>query len=171
MSLNIEIKARCRDYQKQLALAADLADSGPQLIQQRDTFFVVPQGRLKLRDFGDGRGELIQYDRPDQAGPKQSRYILIPTDDPEGMRRALAAALSIRGEVIKRRRLYLIGNTRIHFDQVEGLGDFIELEAVVGPEQSAQAAQQSAEYLMKQLEIQPTDLIDAAYIDLLECGS
>ena len=168
MSVNIEIKARSRDFQGQMALAADLADTGPHLIHQRDTFFHVSRGRLKLRDFGNGKGELIQYDRPDQGGPKKSTYSLVAVAEPDSLRGVLADSLGIRGEVVKRRTLFLAGSTRIHFDEVEGRGDFIELEVVMAPDQPPQEGHDTARQLMSDLAIQSEDLIDGAYIDLLE---
>lgn len=168
MSVNIEIKARASDFQRQMGLAAELADTGPRLLRQRDTFFVVSRGRLKLRDFGDGQGELIHYDRPDQKGPKRSQYSLATVDDPEAMRRVLADSLGIRGEVVKRRTLFLMGSTRIHFDVVKDLGKFIELEVVMALDQALENGQDIAQRLMQDLAIRSEDLIEGAYIDLLE---
>ncbi|MEA2039033.1 MAG: class IV adenylate cyclase, partial [Thermodesulfobacteriota bacterium] len=127
MSRNIEIKARARDLKKQAQLAVKLADGNPEVIFQEDTFFNVPFGRLKLRVFEDGTGELIQYERPDSRYPSESKYLLYATNNPEPLKEALTNALGVRAIVRKLRRVYLRGQTRIHFDQVEGLGDYIEL--------------------------------------------
>jgi predicted adenylyl cyclase CyaB len=167
MPTNVEIKARAADFEKQRSIAASLAVSGPELIVQRDTFFHVPRGRLKLREFADGSGELIQYTRADQTAAKTSSYKRVETTAPELLRQALAAALGVRGEVRKRRWLYLAGQTRIHFDDVEELGRFIELEVVLRDGQSIAEGQQIATALMAKLGIVGTDLIDGAYIDLL----
>ncbi len=167
MPTNVEIKARAADFEKQQSIAASLAGGGPQLIVQRDTFFHVPHGRLKLREFADGSGELIQYTRADQAAAKTSSYTRVETATPQRLRQTLAAALGVRGEVRKRRRLYLAGQTRIHFDEVEGLGQFIELEVVLRDGQSIDEGRQIAAALMIKLGIADTDLIEVAYIDLL----
>lgn len=95
MPRNVEIKARCRDFSRQAALAADLADGPSLVLQQQDTFFRVARGRLKLRRLGDGRAELIQYQRPDRPGPSESRYLRVPISDPE----ALEAALGVRARI------------------------------------------------------------------------
>lgn len=167
MPLNIEVKARARNPQRQQALAAALATSPPEILNQADTFFCVPDGRLKLRQFTEQRGELIFYQRPDLPGPKTSTYSISRTDEPTVLQAMLAAALGVVGEVRKERTLYLAGQTRIHFDQVEGLGTFLELEVVLRPEQSQEDGQRIADRLMGQLDIQQEDLVPGAYLDLI----
>ena len=171
MSMNVEIKAVARDFEGQQALAAQLTNDGPRLIRQRDTFFHAPRGRLKLRQFAEGDGELIQYERADERDAKTSNYTVVKTDHPDKLRCALGDALGIRGEVVKRRWLYLVGPTRIHFDQVETLGQFIELEVVMDEGQNVKEGEQAAARLMDTLGIQQSDLIDCAYIDLIERGA
>ena len=131
MPRNVEIKARITSVGALRPIAAALADAGPTPIAQDDTFFACAAGRLKLRDFGDGRGELIFYRRDDAAGPKLSSYVRTPTGDPAGLREALALAHGVVGRVRKARTLFLAGRTRIHFDEVEGLGAFLELEVLL----------------------------------------
>src|SRR4051812_8863814 len=167
MPANVEIKARLRDAAALHARAAALADGHPVLIRQTDTFFSLPRGRLKLRDFGDGSGELIFYDRPERAGPKVSDYHLTPTNDPIGLREALASALGVAGVVRKTRTLYLVGQTRVHVDAVEGLGDFMELEVVLRDGQGAGEGERVAREFMTKLGIADADLVTGAYIDLL----
>lgn len=167
MPANVEIKARVRDASVMHARATALADGPPVRIVQIDTFFSVAQGRLKLRDFGDGTGELIFYSRPDAAGPKVSRYCITPTADPAGLRRTLAMALDVAGVVGKRRTLYLVGQTRVHFDEVEGLGDFMELEVVLEEGQPAEEGERIARELMVRLRVADSDLVTGAYVDLL----
>jgi predicted adenylyl cyclase CyaB len=167
MGTNIEIKARARDFERQRKRADALAAGSAEHLVQEDTFFTVPFGRLKLRRLGDGSAELIQYDRDDSREPKESRYVFYRTEDPEGLEEVLAKALGIRGIVLKRRTVYLVGQTRIHLDQVEGLGAFIELEVVLDPGQDIQYGTAVAEDLMSKLEIEKEDLIAEAYVDLL----
>lgn len=171
MPENIEIKARATDLARQSAIAADMTDAPMTELRQTDTFFHVPGGRLKLREFGDGSGELIQYHRPDQSGPKTSSYVISKTDEPDSLKSALAAALGVRSVVRKVRRVWLAGKTRMHFDQVEGLGEFIELEVVLDDELEAETGHEIARQLMKRLMILPDDLVSGAYVDLLEAQS
>jgi len=164
---NVEIKARVADLAVVEARAAAMADSGPVDIAQDDTFFACPAGRLKLRELGPGRGELIHYDRPDQGGPKLSRYVIAPTSDPASLREALARAWGIAGRVRKQRRLYLAGRTRIHLDRVEGLGNFLELEVVLEPGDDLAGGEAEAQRIMAALGVSAEDLVEGAYVDLL----
>lgn len=164
---NIEIKARVTDLQAVEARAASLADEGPFDIAQDDTFFNCRQGRLKLRELAPDSGQLIHYQRPDQGGPKLSRYVIAPTPDPAALREALTRAYGLAGRVLKHRRLYLVGRTRIHLDRVEGLGDFLELEVVLAPQDDLAAGEAEARRIMHSLGIEDDALIEGAYVDLL----
>lgn len=167
MARNVEVKARLRDPEGTRAAAQRLAGSPTALLEQEDTFFSAAKGRLKLRLLPDGRGELIAYERPDAPGPKTSRYEVVPVEDPARMKAALAAALGVRGVVRKRRTLLLAGRTRIHLDTVEGLGDFLELEVVLGEDEPAEAGEAEARRLLHELGVDEADLLPGAYLDLL----
>lgn len=167
MVTNIEIKARVADPESLRQRVEALSDTAGELIPQEDTFFQIPSGRLKLRVIAPDYGQLIYYQRSDAAGPKRSDYLISLTREPETLKAALSAALGVRGRVRKERWLYWVGHTRVHLDQVEGLGSFMELEVVLQPGQSAEEGQMVAEALMGQLGLQETDLIEGAYIDLL----
>lgn len=170
MLANVEIKARARNSARIKVLAEALADTSSQLIEQEDVFFVVPRGRLKLRIFSSFSAELIYYEREDQPGPKESRYSISRISEPDSLKAVLQMSLGIRGIVRKQRTLYLAGQTRIHLDEVEGLGSFVELEVVMRTNQSHVDAVQIARGFMARLEIQDSDLIEQAYIDLLLGG-
>ena len=167
MPVNIEIKSCVRDSARIRALAETLAGDAGERLEQEDVFFRSPHGRLKLRISSTISGELIYYERKDQAGPKQSRYLISRTSEPESLKSVLRESLGIRGIVRKRRTLYRIGQTRIHLDEVDGLGFFVELEVVMNDGQSPAEGTKIAHDLMSQLEIEPSDLIEQAYIDLL----
>jgi adenylate cyclase class IV len=170
MPRNMEIKARLESVGSLAAKAAALADHGPILIDQDDTFFACANGRLKLRAFSATAGELIFYRRADQAGPKESFYVISPTASPDSLREALTLAHGQTGRVIKRRILFLVGRTRVHLDMVEGLGHFLELEVVLRGEESAASGVQEAHRLMAQLGVAPVQLVDGAYVDLLRAS-
>ncbi len=167
MPSNVEIKARAEDLHRIRKVAEALTDTPPQLISQEDTFFQVQSGRLKLRIFTEGHGELIYYQRRDSAGPRESRYAIAPVPSPEAIASLLGGALGIVGTVRKQRTLFLIGQTRLHLDDVEGLGQFVELEVVLKDGQPISNGVAIAEDLMSRLGIQPQDLVTAAYLDLL----
>jgi predicted adenylyl cyclase CyaB len=167
MPTNVEIKARLRNPARLKSLAEALALTPSQIILQEDIFFEVPRGRLKLRIFAPNSAELIYYEREDGPGPKESRYSLSQTSEPEALKTVLQKSLGVRGIVRKQRTLYLVGQTRIHLDEVEGLGSFVELEVVLQAHQSHADGVQIARGLMVKLEIQDSDLVEQAYIDLL----
>ena len=73
-------------------------------------------------------GQLIFYNRPDTSGPKLSDFRVSPVGDVEGMKTLLSLALGAIGCVKKVRTLYMVGQTRVHLDKVEGLGEFVEFE-------------------------------------------
>ena len=166
MARNVEIKAHVADMAALAARVAAIADSGPVEIPQDDTFFRCDAGRLKLRAFSDGTGELIFYRRPDQGGPKESFYVLSPTASPDTLREALTLAHGQVGRVVKHRTLFLAGRTRVHLDRVDGLGDFMELEVVLADGETLDAGVREAHELMTRLGIAPESLVEGAYLDL-----
>jgi adenylate cyclase class IV len=167
MARNIEVKARIGSVESLLARAQPLADGPPEVIDQDDTFFVVPHGRLKLRRFADGSAELIHYHRADATDAKASDYVRVPVPDPDALAEALSRGLGVRGRVRKRRLLLLVGQTRVHLDRVDGLGDFMELEVVLHAGQSDAEGTAVAEALMQALGLHDAQRLAGAYLDLL----
>jgi predicted adenylyl cyclase CyaB len=164
---NVEIKARIEGRWAEIEKrAAAIADSGPTILEQEDIFYSVPRGRLKLRT-ENGRSELIYYLRSDQNGPKESDYVCLPVADAATTKRLLAAVHGERGIVRKQRVLYLAGQTRIHLDRVEGLGDFLELEVVLGLDETVDDGAAIARDIMGKLGIDQHQLVMCAYMDLL----
>lgn len=171
MPKNVEIKARLRDRSAVEAVVRERADHGPELISQHDVFFNCSTGRLKLRRFADGGGELIFYRRDDAEAPAESEFCKAPVADPEALTGVLGRAFGVAGEVRKHRTLYLIGQTRVHLDAVEGLDDHLELEVVIEDGHSTEDGVAIAELLMEQLGIAEEDLVAEAYVDLLASSS
>ena len=179
MARNVEIKAAVRDWAEVACRAEKLGTPAQQLVQT-DVYFRVPRGRLKLRIFGvdsasdlaeQPPAELIQYHRPDTTAPEVSRYQRVAVPDPAALRTALAAALGERVVVEKQRTLHLVGRTRIHLDQVAGLGNFMELEVVLREGEDQAAGEEEASSLMRALGVHASDLIEAGYADLLEAAA
>ena len=172
MASNIEIKARLSpEHAVRLRAEARARSSlAPEMLHQRDTFYQAAFGRLKLREFGDGRAELIAYEREDGTGPTRSSFVRAPCADPTSLHEALSRSVGIRGVVEKRRQVIHIGQTRLHLDDVAGLGNFLELEVVLREGQSAEEGEAIALELMAAFDIGSESLIDVAYIDLLEAG-
>jgi adenylate cyclase class IV len=172
MPANVEIKARLADPDATRRLVEAICDGPPAVLRQRDTFFHCPRGRLKLREMtaGDtaaGQAELIFYERDDVAAARQSDYEIAPVSAPTALEILLDRALGAATVVEKTRLLFHVGQTRVHLDTVVGLGDFLELEVVLRPDQSAAEGRAIATDLMQRLGIAPHDLVDTAYADML----
>ncbi|BET00702.1 Hypothetical protein NTJ_13519 [Nesidiocoris tenuis] len=145
-----------------------IADGPPEVIDQADYFFNAPNGRLKLRSLKNvDRWELIFYERPNSAGPKLSDFRKVDVSDGPGLLEVLKASLGVKGQVIKRRLLFMRGQTRIHYDEVENLGKFMELEVVLRDDQSVEEGSLIASDIMEKLKIPAEDYITCAYMDLL----
>ncbi|XP_043278947.1 uncharacterized protein [Venturia canescens] len=166
---NIEIKASVQDWETINDKAKELSGSEPTTIRQNDTFFKAEKGRLKLRRFEDGSGELIFYERPDISGPKLSNYrkANLSAEDCKQIGDVLTESNGVLGTVEKTRYLYMIGQSRIHIDRVLNLGTFVEIEVVLREDQTPETGQKISEDLMEKLGIKTTDLISKAYLDLL----
>ena len=123
---------------------------------------------MKLRQFSGGSGELIFYERSDQAGPKESSYSRCACPEPKAVSAVLGQALGVRGVVEKRREVFMIGRTRIHLDEVRGLGSFLEIEVVLDDGEAAAGGEHVARELLAAFGVPESALIARAYIDLLE---
>jgi adenylate cyclase class IV len=116
---------------------------------------------------GITRSSLIFYNRPDTLDAKLSEYDIAAVVEPDSLRSVLAKAHGVRGEVVKTRKLFLVGQTRVHVDSVEGLGDYVELEVVLDDQQSVEDGQAVARDLMQKLGIDKGDLLTGAYMDMI----
>jgi adenylate cyclase class 2 len=167
---NIEIKASY-DHVERAEENLNAIGAGPAgTFHQRDTYFHVGEGRLKLRELGPDDGHLIFYRREDIAGPKRSDYEIAKTEDPQAMRQMLSQIMGIWVEVEKTRQVGLWENVRIHLDEVKGLGQFVELEAVT-EEQGVEESHRRVETLMRALEITNDQLVEGSYGDMLAAQS
>jgi predicted adenylyl cyclase CyaB len=110
---------------------------------------------------------LIWYDRPDTAGSKRSDYRLAAITDPAALRDVLERAHGVTQIVEKMRTVCLVGQTRIHLDEVVGLGSFVELEVVLHDGQPESEGHRIAAELMARLGIAATDLLTSAYAEML----
>jgi adenylate cyclase, class 2 len=131
---NVELKATDPSPACSLEICRALGAEDRGVLEQRDTHFAVPHGGLKLREQSPGQPHLIQFDRADEPQQRLSSYRVIDVDDGPACSAALTAALGLRCVVVKRRQLFLWRGVRIHLDRVEGLGSFVEFEAVASPD-------------------------------------
>jgi homotetrameric cytidine deaminase len=164
---NVELKARDRDPARSLDRARALGAEDRGELRQRDTYFATLRGRLKVREQEPGGAEVIAYERADAPGARESRYRIAPVADGPALREALDAALGTTVVVAKRRHLLLWQDVRIHLDEVEGLGAFVELEGVAEPGSDLSAEAERVATLRAELGIADGDLVATGYADLL----
>lgn len=168
---NIELKARDPDASSSLEVCRALGAEDHGEIAQRDTYFEVSNGGLKLREEDPGRPHLIQFERASEPQQRESRYRIIEVDDAGTLIAALADALGVRVVVAKRRHLFLWRNVRIHLDRVEGLGDFIEMEAVAPPDSDLTNEHELVTSLRTPLRINDERLVGLGYAEQLLGGT
>jgi homotetrameric cytidine deaminase len=162
---NVELKALDPDPARSLATCRELGAEDRGVLRQRDTYFRTRTGRLKLREQEPGGATLIQYDRPDEAAARESRYRLTRVDDPDGLSASLDAALGTLVVVEKERHLLLWEGVRIHLDSVAGLGSFVELEGVAPPDSDLSAERDKVARLQDALGI--GEILTGSYSDRL----
>jgi homotetrameric cytidine deaminase len=162
---NVELKALDPDPARSLAVCRELGAEDRGVLRQRDTYFRARSGRLKLREEEPGGATLIQYDRPDAAQARESRYRLLAVPDPDELRASLDAALGTLVVVDKERHLLLWDGVRIHLDSVDGLGSFVELEGVATPESDLSDEERKVAQLRAALGIE--DVLSDSYSDRL----
>lgn len=165
--VNIEIKARCHnpDFVREY-----LNGQGADFIgtdHQRDTYFNVPFGRLKLRE-GNIENNLIFYQRSDKAGPKQSDFILTPVTDAASLKETLSLALGVKVVVEKQREIYFIDNVKFHIDAITQVGIFVEIEAGNKTQPlSLEELRRQCDMYVEALGIRDEDLLESSYSDML----
>ena len=163
---NLELKAIDPDPAASLKAALALGAHDEGTLHQRDIYFHAVTGRLKLREQLEPPGrpaELIGYVRPDRPDARISAYRVVTIHDPQSLAEALNDVLGVRTVVEKRRRLLMHHDTRIHLDDVEGLGTFVELE-------STERDERRVLEIKKALAITDDRLIARGYADMLERG-
>jgi len=162
---NIELKASDPDPERSLAVVKGLGAHDRGVLKQKDTYFRVEHGRLKLREEEPGGATLVQYDRVDADEARESRYRVVPVDDPAALKAALESSLGVLSVVEKERRLLLWQSVRIHLDHVEGLGNFVELEGVAAPDSDLSQELERVTRLTEALEIPPERILRNSYSD------
>ncbi len=162
---NVELKALDPDPARSLAVCRELGAEDKGVLRQRDTYFRARSGRLKLREEEGAGAVLIQYDRPDEAVARESRYRLTRVEDPDDLRASLDAALGTLVVVDKERHLFLWDGVRIHLDTVDGLGSFVELEGVAAPDSDLAPEQEKVARLQRELGIE--QVLTDSYSDRL----
>ena len=164
---NLERKVRYSDLSVAEELLRPIATRLEGVQVQTDTYFRVASGRLKLREIAGQQAVLIWYARPHEFGERLSQYYLVPISDPDALRAALTAGLGIRGVVRKRRTIRHYHNVRIHLDQVDGLGTFVEFEAVLSATDGETVSRERLAELARVLKLESAHDLAGSYADLL----
>lgn len=168
MPVNLELKARCADLAAARERAKAVATAWLGVDEQVDTYFRTSQGRLKLRESSLSGGQLVPYIRADAAAARRSDYVVIPVPEPARTRELLVSLLGVHRVVRKTREIALFENVRIHLDRVQGLGEFVELEAVWDGSPAGEAEQaRKVAFLREALGIADADLVAGSYESLL----
>ncbi|MFC4261651.1 class IV adenylate cyclase [Ferruginibacter yonginensis] len=165
--LNIEFKARAHNLE---SLEAKLLTLNPRFIgtdHQKDTYYNVTIGRLKLRE-GNIENALIWYDRANSTGSKQSDILLYKHQPDDALKKILLKLHGIKIIVEKARKIYFVDNVKFHFDRVQGLGTFLEVEAIDDDGSiSKQQLQTQCDHYINFFEVQPADFITVSYSDMM----
>jgi len=162
----VELKAKVEDLSRVRERLIELGAQYLGTFRQVDTYFEVPEGRLKLRETSGKRlAELVYYEREDITGPKRSRVYLIRLEEPKVLKDVLCKVLKRRVVVDKVREIYLYRGTQIHLDRVERLGTFVEFERKT---LDVEKDRDFLKELMVELALDLGNLISLSYSDLLE---
>jgi adenylate cyclase, class 2 len=166
----VELKARVNELDELRKKLADFGSKFVGIFHQKDTYFEVPEGRLKLREVeGTSDAELIFYERENIAGPKQDDAFLLRVQDANDFKTVLKRILKQSIIIEKKREIYMHQGTQIHLDTVKGLGKFVEFERLTSNEREiVKKDQQVLEELRQQLKISSNSLETLSYSDLAQ---
>lgn len=164
---NIEIKAKVTNLEYARGVAYRLKTDYLGFLHQIDTYYNTKDGRLKFREINDKEFQLIPYKKDYSSGPMRSLYSVLPTDEPKVVKELLDQLLGTLFVIDKRREVFLVGNVRVHLDEVKGLGQFLEFEAVYSEDTAeAKAVEvQKVQELMQEFGVDRADLMDRSYVD------
>jgi predicted adenylyl cyclase CyaB len=165
MPRNLELKARIGSIAEARRYAMKIGAHPHGILHQEDQYYRIPHGRLKLRIEKNHSAELIYYNRPNKKTQRYSTYFLFPVTDQKLADRICTGACGKKVKVVKKRRLYLYKNARIHLDEVQGLGTFIEFEVIVN--HGNRQAQTLLKFLSVHFRIKHSDSISGSYSDLI----
>lgn len=163
---NLEAKFKLDDLERAGKQAEAIGYQFKATLVQRDTFFRVREGKLKLREEGSSAW-MIFYGRADSRQLKLSSYEIVSIPEPEKTRELLTRALGTIAMVRKTRILLMRDHVRLHLDHVDGLGEFGEIEAVLGQNEDPERSRPAVDELLGALEVDRNNLIAESYFEML----
>jgi len=164
MPRNLELKASVQSLELTRSRARDCGATFEDTLIQVDTYFNVSHGRLKLRQIAGQGAELIYYERHETTSERWSTYSTVDVQAPDVLKDQLTSALGVRAVVSKRRELYLFDGARIHIDDVQGLGSFLEFEV---PAFAQREASKKMKFLREQFLVTEPSIFAGSYCDLI----
>lgn len=164
---NFELKVRCRDHRSALAVLKNLDAEYSGSLKQRDVYFNLSPGRLKLRTINNKEHQLIYYRRPDRDSAKFSNYYIVKAAHPVQLEKSLKEILGVKVVVVKLRKLFLWQNVRIHLDTVKALGKFIEFEIVCRSLKQEFQSSEKMKYIKKIFNINKNSILSSSYSDMM----
>jgi len=164
--INLEIKARCPDPERVRSVLRSKNARFAGTDHQIDTYFRVHEGRLKLRE-GNIENALVYYQRPNQDGPKTSDVLLHKVEPNSALKDILTKSLGVLAVVDKQREIYYVDNVKIHIDAVQGLGNFVEIEAAGDELSNRERLRRQCEDFMRLFGVAPSDLLTHSYSDMI----
>ena len=164
---NIEFKAMVNDLREVETRLQTLSPVFKGLDHQIDTYFNVPHGRLKLRE-GNIEHALIQYHRDNLAGAKESTVVLYKHKPDPALKQILTLQFGVLKVVDKQRKIYFIDHVKFHFDQVLGLGEFMEVEVINENNRfTMEELQAECKRWIGFFDILPEQFVETSYSDLV----
>jgi len=165
--INIEVKANTNNTEAIRDFLYKHKADFKGVDEQTDTYFNVNSGRLKLRQ-GNIENNLIYYNRANSSGPKESNFDLVKIDEANELREMLTKAIGVKVVVKKRREIYYIDNVKFHLDSLDGLGNFVEIEASnKNYNITNEKLYEQCNYYVKEFGIKDEDLVNVSYSDML----
>lgn len=163
MPKNIELKTKLENFDRIKLILKQRGIELSEILIQTDIYYDFSNFLLKLRKSNE-EYQLIKYNRDEYGKERISDYeiLKIRGEDPISFFNSIFKISTI---VKKKRELYLYKNTRIHLDEVETLGKFLEIETVV--KSSDEEAQTEFQQVVNLLELDLSKQLKVSYRDLL----
>ncbi|HMQ78458.1 MAG TPA: class IV adenylate cyclase [Ignavibacteria bacterium] len=165
---NLELKVKCVDHKAALRAVKLLKARDMGTLNQRDVYFNISPGRLKLRSINDSVHQLIYYKRANRAAAKFSNYYISEIIHPKRVEHILKEIYGIKVIVSKRRKLYLWQNVRIHIDSVKELGKYLEFEILCRTAIQQKRSAEIMKYLKKIFNIKNSEILSSSYSDMMK---
>jgi adenylate cyclase, class 2 len=167
MPINYEFKAKSTQNDAYEAILKNHQADFKGIDTQIDTYFQVPNGRMKLRE-GNIENYLIHYVRSNDASAKLSEVLLYKSQPESELKAILTKALGVKVVVKKERKIFFIQNVKFHLDEVEGLGTFVEIEAIdTDGTHTIHDLQRQCTHFQALLGIETQNMVAISYSDMM----